>query len=298
MLLIGPRRLHLCWLSMLACGSRSPLTATETNETLQGTEETGSANEMAEGSASTVSPATGLVIQTSGMISETGATSEMTGESGATGDLGNPEECTTWNDLCPEGEKCLPYTADKAPFQNSMGCFPVVADTDKMGDPCQPLQFWDGMIKSLDTCERGDFCWLEVCRPLCQGAPDSWVCPPGFGCLDLLPVAVCETLCDPLEPNCAQDERCEPLAFFFQCLPGAGDNQLFESCGGGDECAPGLYCAPPSIAVECNSECCNSLCELDIGQCPGMGQQCLPFYPPSAPPEYDNLGACVVPGGG
>lgn len=286
-------RLRFAWLSMLACGSRLPVNATETNEASQGvqvSEETTPGNEAAAPSSSTVNSVTGMVFQTSDVTSASGT--DYT--SGTTGDLEQPEECKTWDDQCGDGEKCLPYVSDNGGTQNAMGCFPVVTQPDETGAPCQPLVFFSGMTHSLDTCERGDFCWIEVCRPLCQGAPDSWVCPQGFGCLELLALAVCEPLCDPLEPDCAQGEVCAPGPLYFRCVPGTGDGQLFETCSDGD-CAPGLYCAPHWTAVECDSNCCNSLCELDSGQCPGVGQQCLQFYPPSAPPEYDNLGACIVP---
>lgn len=246
-----------------------------------------------------VSEATGSTESSTNEITTSPSETLSVGSSTSIG--GNtPQPCETWNDACPDGMKCVPYaTIGYTGLGNldAQGCFPLPTEPGSIGVPCKPLEALNAEVIHLDTCEKGVLCWDGTCVPLCQGSIDSWVCPDGFGCAPLLPLAICLASCDPLSPACDEGEVCEPASNFFQCSPSTSENGIFETCEMSTDCAEGLVCSPSSWAAECLEDslgCCNSLCDLQAPSCPGAGQECVQFYAPP-PSGYENLGVCMVP---
>lgn len=220
-----------------------------------------------------------------------GATSFSTGgsEADTVGELYVPEKCSVLEADCPPGFKCLPFGPDK----NDQGCFPVVSDPGDVGVRCSDLDYADGVIGMLDSCEASAICYEGTCEPQCQGLDRS--CPDAFTCLDSAPLAVCVPRCDPLVDECGVGRLCILSAGYFTCFPQGGGYSLWEHCSFAYDCQPGLVCSAPSLASECQSDyCCNSLCELEVGDCPGAGQSCVPFFGEDTYPEYHKLGVCTI----
>lgn len=273
------------------------------------------------GSASTGGGATTTVPTTSGTTSggETaGDTSEVSGEAGGTTplpgfavgpDMGEPLACDMWLQNCPEGEKCVAWAdVDSSLPWDGQKCVPVVADPGGPDDPCTTMGKWNS---GVDTCAKGSMCWdldadlVGICRPLCQGSLGDPSCPVGQDCMwladDLLAPQLCFTRCDPIAQDCPVAQVCAPnlQSFeFFSCYPAlAGAAGLFESCSGAP-CEGGLVCLGGDSAVECDGEvnaCCTSFCDLDAPVCPGAGQVCSAWFVDPVPPEYADVGVCVLP---
>lgn len=211
-------------------------------------------------------------------------------------------DCTTWNDKCPEGMKCLPYDIDGVPGSpEAQGCFPVAKNPDGLGEPCQTLGY---DLSGMDSCENGMLCWSEDnqnrCMPLCQGSPPDFTCPEDFACLpgsEYLPV--CLPACHPFSPDCPPDEICAKTQItFFQCAVPWASKTLFEECLSSLECSSGI-CIEGGAAVECQAgSCCGQLCDVTEvpGACAGMGQECVSLFSKNEGfPSYVNLGVCSIP---
>lgn len=233
-------------------------------------------------------------------VGGTTSTSDELSSTSSTSTGGGPQPCETWNDACPDGMKCMPYaTVGFTGLGNldAQGCFPIPTDPGSIGMTCKPLEALNAEVIQLDTCGKGALCWDGVCVSLCQGEIDSWECPSGLNCAPLLPLAICLPSCDPLSPDCDVGEVCEPASDFFRCSPATSEKGLFEICEVNTDCAQGLVCSPSSWVGECAQNapgCCNSLCDLQVSNCPGAGQECVQFY---TPPQsgYEDLGVCMVP---
>ncbi len=147
-----------------------------------------------------------------------------------------------------------------------------------------------------------------TCVAMCIGsvqAPDCEV--PGYDCLISGDGALilCFPPCDPLVQDCPNGDLCVPLApgnTFWCVLDDSGDaGQTFDPCDAPNECDPGLTCAAPADALECDPlapGCCIPYCDLDEpNTCPGQGQQCIPWYddPGDAASFNTDVGACALP---
>lgn len=212
-------------------------------------------------------------------------------------------ECNMWTQDCPPAEKC---SAGGPPplSENSIACFPIVPNPAHFGEECEILL--EGEL-GPDTCDIGLFCHdvdpetgKGTCVELCQGTEWYPMCDAGFTCL-LTAVPLCIPECEPLLQNCAGNQSCVYLADTFACSPAPDEpKELFESCESLNECDPGLVCAGPEVAVECDHNslgCCTFYCELGGPDfCPGVGQECRPFFAPGdTPPGHENVGICALP---
>lgn len=203
--------------------------------------------------------------------------------------------CETWNDMCPEGQKCIPYVADGA-IWDAQGCFAVDSRPGSVGDSCTMM---DSEAGTTDTCEKGLLCWDSRCMPLCQGTPAEFSCPDGYACgtINMDTVAICLPACDPRMPTCnADSDVCSYTIGIFECVEG-GDLGLFAPCKSLNACANGLLCLSSMGTAECDQEqesCCTELCTtVGPATCQGNGQKCMPFTLPNVP-EYQNLGYCSI----
>lgn len=262
---------------------------------------------------STGEPVTGSTTGTT-----TGASSLITSASDgvvfvASPDLGSgPPGCDPWAPVCPEGQKCMPYSGDGDSSWESWGCFDLVRDPDSVGEAC--TIFGNG-VSGQDSCDQGLMCWntgeefpAGTCVAMCTGAPDAPECAdPLTTCVISADygLILCLPMCDPLLPDCGVDEVCIPRwndsAEFLCTLDASGDDgQVFDPCEGGNACDPGFLCRDPALAVECDLRalgCCLPFCDVtQPNTCPGVGQDCVAWYEPeTAPPGFDDVGACRLP---
>ncbi|MDC0720120.1 hypothetical protein [Nannocystis bainbridge] len=223
---------------------------------------------------------------------------------------GGKKECSIFEQDCPEGKKCAPYSADGDNSWDTVKCVDVVSDPAGLGELCEVL---GAPASGADTCDEGFIClyvqWPELegtCIAYCQGSPDEPLCGPGTDCTTNSDgiVHLCLPECDPLLQDCPGDELCiaHPDDGDWTCVfDSSGDEgQPFDACEYASACDPGLLCLPPEFAVECDpvaTGCCLPLCDLELpNTCPGQGQQCVAWYAPGeAPPGKDHLGQCALP---
>lgn len=119
---------------------------------------------------------------------------------------------------------------------------------------------------------------------------------------------VCLTTCDPQVQDCNVGQSClsewsgGAAEWVCKAEYSAKAGQAFDPCFAGNTCDPGLLCWDPTMAIECTdleSGCCLPLCSLSDPQCTGQGAECTPFYDlleGQAPPEFADVGLCVLPG--
>jgi hypothetical protein len=223
------------------------------------------------------------------------------------------KECSNWAQDCPDGQKCMPFADNGGTAWNATKCVDVEEDADSPGDPCTVE---GGAVSGLDSCEFGAMCWdvnpqtnEGICVSLCTGTPDAPVCDLDFTCFvsnDGI-LNLCLLLCDPLAPECIGDDLCIPnpqgQGEFTCVLDASGDEgQPFDACEFINSCDPGNFCALPANAMECDPEstgCCLPFCPLDQPpECPGVGQECLPWFEDgTAPPGFEQVGFCGIPMG-
>jgi hypothetical protein len=257
--------------------------------------------------------ATGAGTATTGMVEETG--DEPTGGSACgmapSTDAGSGKSCDQWIQDCPDGFKCMPYSDDGDNAWESQKCTPVVPNAAWPGEPCTVL---GSGVSGYDSCAEGSMCWnvdpdtcTGKCVEQCKGSPADPICTqPSTQCYmsaDAL-LVLCLTSCDPLEPMCPDGEVCLPNPMdpsSFTCVIDASgeEGQVFDVCEYLNACDPGLLCANPALAEECDqmaAGCCLPFCRLSEPDCPGAGQECLAWYEEGmAPPMYENVGVCGVP---
>ncbi|WAS99034.1 hypothetical protein [Nannocystis punicea] len=226
-------------------------------------------------------------------------------------DGGGSKECDLFEQDCPEGMKCSPHSADGDNAWETLKCVDVVPAPAGFHEPCQLL----GVPASgEDTCDEGLMCWFTqsdtgvgICLPHCTGSPDAPVCAPGSRCSSTFPgediLSLCLPSCDPLAQDCPNGGPCTPWdEEFWGCYSDdSGDEgQAFDPCVHVRACDPGLTCAEPELADECDPRangCCLPYCDLDLpNTCPGQGQACVAWYVPGqAPPGLEDVGLCALP---
>lgn len=312
----------LASLLLLACAGRpadpgesaseSAGTGTESAGTSgTGGEPTGGGNTMTapfDSSGTDGTDGTGTSTGTSvGTIST--STSTTTGAS-STGPV-EPVTCDPWVEDCPDGMKCMPYSNDGGSNWNDYKCVPIAPQPGQAGDPCT---IEGSPVSGLDDCDKHLQCWnwgddlQGNCVPMCEGTPNRPTCadPNAYCALSGDGVLIlCLPSCDPLVQDCATDEEtCVPDTHnpHFLCVPlpdGVPPGQQFEPCEFVNQCAPGLVCLDPKVAAECDQNeigCCVPYCDTtQPNDCPGAGQECVPWFEQDPPPAHVDLGVCAVP---
>jgi hypothetical protein len=211
--------------------------------------------------------------------------------------------CDPWAQDCPQGEKCVPYGSDGGNWDANK-CVPVIGE-GAIGDVCT----YDGTSLATDSCGPDSHCWdvqdvdgelLGVCTPFCQGDPDDPICGPDTSCLIANggSINLCITTCDPLLQECGENMGCFWSGNDFQCIFTAGEIMADQPCGFINDCAPGNLCASAELLVDCSgAACCTPFCDLGDPACPNPGTECVTFFEEgTAPPNYENVGVCVIPG--
>ena len=216
-------------------------------------------------------------------------------------DIIDAADCDPWVQDCPEGEKCAAVNQGGDTW-NSNKCVPING-TGQLGDEC----IYDGAALGTDDCDLGFICYytndegIGSCTPLCGGTPDDPVCDMGFNCSITNEGSLIKCLyqCDPILQDCAQEGTgCYWGGGQFSCYTTTDATMTNEPCGYINDCAQGHVCLDAETLVDCQaSACCAPYCEVDAPNCPIEGTECSPFYDEgTAPPGYENLGVCVIPG--
>jgi len=225
----------------------------------------------------------------------------------ALADLPSDEDCDTFAQNCPDGEKCVPWASGGGGAWDSAKCVNVTGD-GAPGEPCTAPQ---GGVAGIDDCAFGSICWNVdenkhgTCVAQCTGTGDHPVCPPAHDCyIAALPIInLCFPWCHPLLDDCGGTDLCIPNGDSFVCvLDASGDEgQTNDPCEFANSCDKGLFClASAAASAACDPQangCCQPFCQLPDGPCPNPDQLCLPWYDPMLPipPGYEDLGFCAIP---
>lgn len=217
--------------------------------------------------------------------------------------------CDVWLQDCPEGQKCVAYSAGGADTWNDTICSPVDENPGQVGDPC-----FTG-AEGNDNCDFGLMCWNAdpmgsgTCTEMCSGSPTNPRCSdPTTACAissDGI-LILCVPGCDPILQDCPEGQGCYTLDMeAFECVTdGSGPGGAYgDPCFYGNECDPGLFCTNTEFVPECATPqgCCSEFCDITNpegdAQCMGAsgGQRCLPAYPSNPPPGNEHIGLCLIP---
>lgn len=101
--------------------------------------------------------------------------------------------------------------------------------------------------------------------------------------------------CDPLAPNCADDEICSANLGTFDCTVVPEGTELAgegEECGAAS-CDAGLVCSPLAVpGCSGGVGCCLPLCDLQQPQC-AMGSACVTYFAEGESQCYEDVGVCA-----
>jgi hypothetical protein len=220
-----------------------------------------------------------------------------------TDDFGAASECDPFLQDCPDGEKCVPYGSTGGNWDANK-CVAVMGDGSP-GDTCT----YGGVVEATDSCGAGSHCWdvmdvdgmlQGVCTQFCGGTADNPQCPPQTSCLIANDgsITLCIQTCDPLLQDCGSGLACFWANGNFNCIFTTQDIPLGEPCGFINDCSAGTGCLTAEVMPNCNgSACCGSFCDLSDPTCPQGGTQCTAFFEEGmAPPGYEDVGVCIIPG--
>jgi hypothetical protein len=228
------------------------------------------------------------------------------------GDWGSMDECSVWEQDCPEGEKCMPWANDGGSSWNATRCSPLEPDAGGPGEPCTV----EGSVGSgIDDCELGAMCWnvdpetnMGECVAFCIGSEENPLCAnecdhcrlTGDGVLIL-----CLPQCDPMAQDCGEGMGCYPDYVSFSCVPDASGaaGGVGEPCEFINVCDPGSACIPSDWVPACEDAtgCCAPFCDVDgppVCEALLPGSSCLPWedgLPAEACVGPATIGVCSVP---
>jgi len=240
-----------------------------------------------------------------------GSETEAGDDSSTDGDMFLPrtdvlvfDDCDSFAQDCPEGEKCVPYASSGGTWDANK-CVPIMGE-QATGEPCT----YAGAVEVTDDCDATGMCWdvtlvddewIGVCRAFCTGSPDSPGCPPASACTvsGSGVINICIPTCDPTVQDCAPGLACFWVAGDFSCISATQDIPAGEPCGFINDCAAGLGCFAGELFPACEGpSCCSPFCDLGLGDGPCdavPGTSCVAFFEEdSAPPEYEHVGVCLV----
>jgi hypothetical protein len=231
-----------------------------------------------------------------GVLDTTESGEDATTTEGTTGEI---QDCSTFEQDCPDGFKCMPYDDTGGFIWNATGCFPIADEPAALGGACE-----SNGASGVDTCDEGLMCWGEPgeCVAMCEGTPNMPECGEQTSCTisNDGAVAVCLPACDPLLDDCGDGAACYAVgAGTFVCAPEGASGQG-EGCQFVNSCASGFLCAAAQVVADCNAQaCCTAFCDLadPLDDCAGTGDgmSCVAFFGDGmAPPGYESLGVCIL----
>jgi len=323
------RALGLPWISLgclmfVACGDKPAATTgpnTSSPDTTSEGEQTTADNPTTKGPTGATEGATESAEATSigpTSMSDPASTSTTAPDPGGSSSSGDgfivpPDggvsgECDPKLQDCPRGEKCTAVSSGPGEPWGVNQCVPVMGDST-VGDPCDIM---DGKYTGLDNCDVGFICLLTdddgkggACVEFCD---ENSLCPlTDANCVvyndGSLPI--CLASCDPLVQDCPEGQACYSSAgdlfvcFKESAMPGEG--MPGQECQYVNQCQEGSFCAATAAVANCPPEstgCCTPYCPVDEGPGPCQPtEECVEFFDAgTAPPGYENVGVCAVPG--
>ncbi|MCH9684631.1 MAG: hypothetical protein K0V04_24560 [Deltaproteobacteria bacterium] len=295
----------LALLGALACGPQLTPLDDGTNVTTQG--ETDDAPPPGRTSGPVPpSTTTSTSTTTANPTSADGTGDESAGTSGPHPDHPRVTKCDLFDQDCPRGDKCMPWSNDGSNEWNAMRCSPVADDPAAPGEACLAL---DSPYSGFDDCDDTSMCWyvdagtLEgTCVPFCEGSIELPTCAnPDRNCLfpDNEITTVCLPTCDPLFFDCAAGQVCAPNDGTFLCMADASGPTGAEgdTCEAVNGCDPGQACIEGVDVPDCRGDtCCAPFCDLSepMPMCP-LGQVCTPYFERGTMPGVDYTGICRLP---
>jgi hypothetical protein len=269
----------------------------------------GTADDEATDDDDDASEATGSGTSTMGTSTSTSTNTTTTnGEESflIENDVYVPVECDPFVQDCPEGEKCVPYSAN-GEWYDANRCVPVLGD-QAPGEDCT----WTGIIEAIDDCDATSICWntelvgdqyVGTCVAQCTGSAENPLCENGSNCTlsGDGPLALCLPTCDPLVQDCDEGYGCYWGNFDFNCITASQNIPTGEPCGFVNDCTPGHLCVDAAALPSCaGASCCTSYCNLpdgDAGCVAQPGTACVSFFEEGTAPEgLEHVGVCLVPG--
>jgi hypothetical protein len=223
-------------------------------------------------------------------------------------------ECDIWGQDCPDEQKCMPWDNTAATTWNATKCTPLSPNPAQVGDECTAE---GGGKTGVDDCELATMCWgvdpethVGTCVAFCSGSEANPSCDdPATTCsiTNSGVLILCLPNCDPIGQDCPDGQGCYPVSADFICAPNSSApdaGNYGDPCEYLNVCNPGLFCAAAGGVPNCQgaSGCCSEFCSLTDpagdSQCQGAGggQQCTAFFEAGqAPPDYLDVGVCVIP---
>ncbi|MBV1862632.1 MAG: hypothetical protein KUG77_29695 [Nannocystaceae bacterium] len=217
------------------------------------------------------------------------------------------DDCDIFQQDCPRGEKCTPWSNDGGNFWNATRCSPLADEPDQPGEPCT---IEDSATSGFDSCDLGSMCWgvdtdtgIGICTSHCTGSLEAPTCPDENDVCSIQGDSIlllCFSACNPLLglDACPDSQACYPSDSTFICAPDASGEggAAFDVCEFVNGCDAGNVCANPS-AEACDQDsgggCCLPWCDLSTPDCPG-DTTCQPWYQEgSEPPGGELLGVCT-----
>lgn len=290
-------------LTLIAGCTLSPDSTSATTDTTRAPNGTDSAGTT---SAAATEPPTTTMSTSS---STTNGSSSTTGGTTMCSQFDCIFECNPWTQNCPDGQKCMPWADDGSSAWNATKCTDIMPNAGKPGDPCTAE---GNGVSGVDSCEKASMCWdisqetgIGTCVGFCMGSQEAPTCPSLFNCVidGSGTLILCLPGCDPLAQGCSNTDVCipQPMGDGFVCvLDASGDmGQQNDPCEYANSCDPGLLCAEPAFATECDPMapgCCLPFCDLTMPKCTNQGAQCVGWHEPGmAPPGLENVGICRLP---
>ncbi len=221
-----------------------------------------------------------------------------------------PPDCSTYEQNCPDGEKCAPWANDGGAAWNANRCVPVTDDPVGPGEACT---MEGSAVSGVDDCDASSMCWYVddetlqgVCVPFCSGTEREPVCRESTSCVVLNDetLVMCLPECQPLLDDCEiPDTQCAWIEDSFHCAPVAEELPAGESCGFINDCASGSTCLLPElVSPSCDQGgygCCTPLCDLSApdpaADCFDPAQICAPWWDEFVPAGYEDVGVCMLP---
>lgn len=224
-----------------------------------------------------------------------------------TSDAASVSDCDPIMQDCPEGDKCIAYASAGGTWDANK-CV-AVTGSGASGDEC----IYDGAALGSDNCDAENVCWnaldtdgvlIGTCFPFCTGDINNPTCvDPDQTCRVVNDgvITVCLPRCDPLLQDCDEGLGCywSGTSGTFQCIITSGGIPSGEPCEFNNDCNPGNYCADAAALETCaGSACCATFCDLLEEPTPCVAPlECISFFEEgTAPPDYINLGLCILPG--
>jgi hypothetical protein len=222
-------------------------------------------------------------------------------------DGGVSGQCSPTSQDCPRGEKCTAVSDTPGEPWAINTCVPVMGE----GQPGDPCDIADGKYTGLDNCGVGAICLLTddegkggACVEFCD---ENMACPiTGEKCVvyndGALPI--CLGNCDPLLQDCPEGQACynsggsDFVCFKESAMPGEG--LPGDECTYVNQCQKGSFCANAASLADCSADtgCCTPYCPISGGNGPcNPGEECVGFFAEGeAPPGYEDVGVCALPG--